>query len=756
MSIKYTDGILSIQKSVTKYEELSEILDGKKMKLAESGERIKSLEKDLITLNSEKLSSGKLVDSYRDVAKKIYNQETKQAREIYEQGKEELKKLEDQDEEIKTDIAATYIKKVEEAQEPIQKNHKEIQRLEGEIVKITAEKNELVELLLDPTSEDIQARMYAYSLAPLYKQVAKNEHFVKEYGTEIGLTSEEVFITFNKLEPTQMYKIARKMKEGVYISSPQEAQGLPVKKTVSTVIFSTWDYFKRAVGNILSDRDLENFSTKFRLYCLLFIVVFMLVLVFNSLLARIVTILILGFFLILLGMLLYNLVLYSNSSFRRRQHKKYYTVGYFFLKRESEILGKIAKADLKNFKKSSGAEFSNILQSWIDKVRNEEMALEKALTFYRNKLSLERKQEIRVVEEFQEKKSVLQIEEQQILQQTLQKRIEEREQRALEIEDTYRHSITTSEENREQAFLDAKKRAHDELENKQVEIKKIEDELAIEQNDHYQLEIEVNRLISSLKDVEQDNVRLSKQFKEFIVDIIKNRSNQDKIPNELLTGIFRRQEVMKDKVEIYEPAYIYHDERPILITHQFEDEFSKELSQNYYSLIDTILVDMLSKVYHGAFRFVLLDNHLDKMSVRNFLPTVGGSAFQTLKQFGVLDIIDEPLSKSIEKIVKEQRLELGNRSSIEEVNKANKRYDRMMRYTFLGIRLYTKKGDISLTEFRKQLSAAKIYGIIPIIFVHEDFLEENRDVFDSYLKDFSKGGYYQFRNSQENLVEMSV
>ncbi len=465
---------------------------------------------------------------------------------------------------------------------------------------------------------------------------------------------------------------------------------------------------------------------------------------------------ILGFFLILLGMLLYNLVLYSNRSFRKRQHKKYYTVGYFFLERQHEILEKIAKGDLKKFRKLSGSEFPNILQSWIDTARNEEMALETALSFYQNKLILEREQGARVVEEYEVKKSALEIEEQQTLQQNLQKRIEERKHRELEIENTYRHNLVTSEEKKEQTILDAKIQAHGEIEKKQVEIQKIEEKLSLEQNNHHQLEIEMERLIANLKKVEEDNIRLSEQFKEFVVDVIKSRSTQDKIPNELLTGIFRRSEAMTGKLGIYNPEYISHDYRPIFVTHYFEDEDSKELSQNYYSLMDTFLVDMLSKVYHGAFRFVLLDNHLDKLSVRNFLPTVGGGSFQTLKQLGVLDIMDESLNQSIEKIVKEQRLELGNRSSIEEVNEANKRYDRMMRYTFLGIRLYTKKGDISLTEFRKQLSAAKIYGIIPIVFVHEDFLAENRDFLESYLKDFSKGRYYQFRNDQETLVEMSV
>lgn len=724
----------------------------KQEELSKIQEKITITEKKLEDLNTSIGSIDILKKKMLEQAESNYKKQIDEAKKLQEQAKREIIHLEEQDQEVEISIKQKYERKLDHFQSKVKNVNTEIDHLADLVANAQEQSRDLEYRIQASAEKENQIRACAMYLEPEYAKVSQNAEFIKDYRDPRGATPEEAREKFLNMPPGKIKKIADKMNRGLYVSSPDESKGFPIMEIILAAFSTLFMVLKGIIQSIgFMYKPVFRFRKfKHKLIYSVVITIFMLLLLdfiswnYGGLIKSLVKLCFNGVWLSFLGMVAFNIFKYSNKAFRKEQNLAYYTVGYYFTFEKDEIMFKIASDYFAKLKEKNSDEIQNILQAVYGELEQKKIMIQEDMISYEQQLEGLTQKLTDTQEQISKEKLVLEEECKKEISDTLLKRQNEREKKGEQAQKDYELRLEKSKimrqesiQNAEQDAIMTMKKQEQEIILQQEELKKLHDEVDC-------VNSELNKIYNMAEEQRQENHVLAEKYKKYELNIVEQRTINDQIPDTLVAGINGciSKNMKTHQVEkIYEVVKIKYNKKPIIITCDIADDESIEVTKNYYSLIDSLIGDLLTKTYIGAFRFVLIDSQGSKRRIVDSMETCC-DCFEELEKYGCLSVLCDNASKSFDAILKEQESKLDGKN-IDDINEKNKNLDNMIRYHFVCVRMYSNKtSDFPISDFRKRIDNALNNGIIPIIIMsHNYFLEKKNDL-EGTIRELCENHYY--------------
>lgn len=761
---KYIRGLECISETARNFESKCNLYQRKQKEKNDCQATIDSIKYEIEELSSKALLIDDIKRDSLAMVEETYNNEMEDANRKYKASVDKIDEDEKRDSEVCLSIQNDFNNRIHDA-------HKKVDDIEVEInenLRMAEEARRTVDKLekqiSNPTLEENQIELCAIHIASEYDNIVNNTDFIRDYRDLRGASPEEAQKKFQLLSAKRIKKIARKMNVGAYILSPDESKGLPIMEILMMAATTLWIVVKGIFQGIgLLYKPIRRFHKTTHKIIYVTVATLLLFLLLSSISSRfgdgIVSVLFIVFIVIVatfFGMILFNVIKYSNKAFRKEQNLEYYTVGYFFTYAKHDILYKIAREYYTELKKKNPTELESILQSTFETLQSQKQMAIDELSVCEKRLDGSKSKMVSIEEQFEKEKDALEQQCKERIDSAVKSLREERETKRKLAKDELKQSIELITSKRENAINSAEKNAIETIERRKQDIERANENLAHEKEKLQSIVDELSVICVEVDNICKENNDMAAKYKEFDIDAIDNRMKNDKLPETLVAGLSKKKRKNLQSANeqiIYEPVKLQHNNKPIIITYNATDDESTSVTESYYSFIDSLIADTLAKMYIGGFRYVLVDSQGNKSGIMKNMNACR-SSFEVLEKAGCLKVCTESSNKCFEDIIREQETQLSSRS-IEEVNEANKNLDNMVRYTFLCIRIYSKKSsDFTLGDFRKRIDSSLNNGIIPIIIMSQSYFAEKKADLEGTIKELCNNRYYMLDVNQKEEIKV--
>ena len=750
----YKRGLELVSESATEYEKQRNLYENKKKELYGVENRINDIKDHICKLKGAVLSLDDLKIEAIKQAESLCEIEVKEAEEVLKKKVNEINNSALEDKQAEETIRTTYSKKISEAYVSVANIEKQIKCTEENICNYKTESDNLELQISNAALEENQIRLCAEHIACEYESVANNAEFISDYRDPRGASPTEAQNKFASLSPKKIKKIATKMNSGAYVSSPDETKGLPILEILFMAATTLWMILKGVFhGVCMLYKPVQRFYKITHKIIYVSVVTVLLILLFFFVSSKfgdgivaILLILLFGVLAIFVGMILFNIIKYSNKTFRKELDLEYYTVGYYFTVEKDEILFKIASDYYLQLKEKNPVELENILQSTVGVITDKKHKVDIELAESQTLLSKLQNNRIVAVEQYESEKERLEAERNKLIDTTLEQLRNDRNNKLIVLKQECENKIALCKTKKKDAIENAEKNAIATLERNENEISNSEKLLDDAINSRESILAYMNDAVKKVDEALKQNHEIASTYKKQKISAVDKRSENDQIPDTLVAGLIGTRQanlVSGEQEVIYTQYKLKHSKKPIIITCDIDDDESKVLTENYYSFVDSLIGDLLGKTYMGAFRFVLVDSQGNKSGILKYMETCR-DAFDTLEKYDCVKIINDRTDKCFDEIIKEQENKLGGKT-IDSVNEKNKNLDNMVKYNFLCLRIYSKKtSDFSVGDFRKRIDNSLNNGIIPILIMSQNYFNEKRNDLEGTIKELCDNCYYYF------------
>ena len=758
--LTFAESLKSVSETASAYENLQRSYSEKDRKRTELEREISIVKEDI-----KKLSVG--VMSVNDVKKELfakieksYSGDIAAAKAEFENISKSIDDSENQDDQIKVKIQEEYKCKIDDVYSKVDCVTEEVNSLSDQVAAAKSKCEELDEQINNSLLEENQIRLCAANIASEYENVADNAEFISDYKDPRGVTPEEAKDKFSSLSPKKIKRIADKMNRGAYVSSPEESKGFPVLEIFIMAITTLGTILKglfHGIGLLYKpiykfNKLVDKIAYAAVVSTVLFLILWLFGITFGNSIAMVLIFIFAVIIFAFLGMILFNLIKYSNKAFRKEQNLEYYTVGYFFTFSKDEILFKIASEYHANLKEKAPEELQNILKATFGEISNKKEIALSELNSYEEALALSKQKLSDAAKQYKNEESTLKEQCKEQIEKTLEQLQNERTQKREQAKVKYEQEITEIEKRTENAKINVEKDAMEEVEKKKQEILQKEQGLTQLEENKKAVAGEIDKIYDAVDNIVKRNNEMAKIYKKQDISAIDKRSVNDKISDSLTAGVFGyiNKNLKTGKEEkIYRQVEIQHNKKPVIIIHNIEDDESTIVTKNYYSIIDSLIGDLLGKTYLGAFRFVLVDSQGNRAGIVKNMETCQKS-FDDLEHYGCIKVCTERSDKCFDDLLKEQEKLLDGKN-IDDINDSKKHLDNMIKYNFLCIRIYSKKtNDFSISEFRRRIDSSLNNGIIPIVLMSENYFSEKKSDLEGTIKELCGAHYYKLTMKNEN------
>lgn len=764
---KYLRGLEFISESAQEYEKKCNSYWKKQEEKTNVETQIEQTKSKISELSSLVLSIDDIKKDSLAMVEKTYTEEVAEAKQKYKATNDEIDSSEKRDPEVRQSIENDFNNRISKAYEKVNSVADEVNSHLQCMEVAQRKSDELEQQINNSALEENQIKLCAAHIASNYDNVVNNAEFISDYKDPRGASPEEAQNKFQVLSPKKIKKIARKMNKGTYVSSPDECKGLPIMEILVMAVTTLWLIIKGIFHGIgFLYKPINRFYKLAHKMAYAAVVTLILLLLLLFIFTRfgdgitvVLFIVLVAMVAIFLGMILFNVIKYSNKAFRKELNLEYYTVGYFFTYAKDEIMYKIASDYYLELKTKNPTEFEKILQPTFGVLQSQkEMAL-RELSACREQLEASRAKMSAIEEQYKQEKAELEQQCKAQIELTMKQLSEEREGMRKASKKAFDTSIEASTNKKENAINNAEQNAIEILEKRKQDIARAEQELEVGKGKQRSIADELDMICNEAESILKDNNDMAAKYKEFDIDAVDSRSKNDKLPEELVAGLSKhKKSSLKTGTQeiVYKLVTLKHKNKPIIITCNADDDESILVTDSYYSLIDSLISDILAKTYIGAFRFVLVDSQGNKSGIVKYMPACKDS-FEVLEKAGCIKVCTESSNKCFEEIIREQENELAGKN-IDDVNEANKNLDNMVRHNFLCIRVYSKKtSDFSLGDFRKRIDSSLNNGIIPIVIMSQDYFDEKKSELEGTIKELCDGLYYKLDvNQNEEIRPVSI
>lgn len=767
--LTYKRGLEIISESAKEYYEQRKLYENKKNELVKVEDRIQSIEKHISDLKKNTLSLDDLKKDRISKAEMDYARDIEEAERVLKQTIDTIDYSEAEDREAEKAIKETYSDKINNAFANVVNIEDQIGNTEYRISEAELKCEDLNQQIHNSTLEKNQIKLCAAHIASDFDNVAKNAEFINDYQDPRGATPSEAKDKFSSLSPKKIKKIATKMNSGAYVSSPDESKGLPIMEILHMATATIWMILKAVFQGICL-----LYKPMYRFYKFTYKIIYvgavtlallLLVLFISSRFGNgIITILLILLYVIIaifIGMIVFNVVKFSNKTFRKELNLEYYTVGYYFTVAKDEILFKIASEYYADLKTKNPMELDRILQSTVGVLTDRKQGVDSELADLQVHLTELQSSFSAAKDAYSAEKELLEEERDVLISAKLEQLKNDRISRKDNAQKVYDEAVASSKRKKEHEIENAEQNAINTRERDEQEIsdneRKLQDEIGLRDV----INTEMKGIAGKAKHELERNNYMAVEYKKQEISIVEKRAENDQIPNILVAGLVGERLanlVTEEPEDIYKQYIIEHLKKPIIITCEIDDDESKVLTENYYSFIDSLICDLLGKTYIGAFRFVLVDSKGNKPGIIKCMDACRTS-IDELERFGCVKMImGESIrsDKCFDEVIKEQE-RLLNGKPIDSVNEAKKNLDNMVKYNFLCVRIYTKANDFQVVDFRKRIDSALNNGIIPIIIMSQNYFEEKRSDLEGAIRELCDNHYYQFeldKNASNSVKEV--
>ncbi len=758
--IKYIKGLDLISETALEYERKRDLYRQKEQEKIVVETQIEQTNRNIKELSSMLLSIDEIKkDSLSEIAKK-YSEEVEEANKKYKDSNYEIDSSEKRDSEVRQSIENDFNNRISSAREKVNNISNKVNSSLQCLEEAQKKSDELEQRIINFALEENQIKLCAIYIESDFDNVVNNPEFISDYKNTTDISPEEAQIKFQLLSPKKIKKIASKMNTGAYVSSPDESEGLPIMEILIMVATTLWLIGKKAFQGIGSIYKYVNRLNKLE-YKIAYVAVVTLILYsffisFGDGIKAMFSIALTAVVAIFLGMVLFNVVKYSNKSFRKEQNLEYYTVGYFFTYAKDDALYKIASDYYSELKTKKPTELEKILQSALDVLQSQKKMALSELNACREKLYASRAKLSAIEEQYNQEKTELEQQCSEQIKSTIKQLREEREDKGKKAKLDLDNSIEASLVKKETAIENAEKNAIETLEKRKQDILLAQQELALEKAKLLSIADELDVIGTEAEKILKDNNDMAAKYKEFEIDAVDRREKNDKLPESLVPGLSKQKKSnlkTGEPEEIYEIATLQNKNKPMIITCNTSDDESTDVTKRYYWLIDSLISDILARTYIGAFRFVLVDSQGNRRGIVEHMPACK-SSFDVLENVGCIKVYTDSSNKCFDEIIKEQENKLAGKS-INEINEANKNLDYMVRHNFLCIRIYSKKtSDFSLSDFRRKIDSSLHNGIIPIIVMSQSYFDEKKNEIEGAIKELCDNRYYKLDLNQNEKIEI--
>ena len=754
-----------ISESAAEYENQRKLYENKKKELYSIENKISGITTSINDLKNIVLSLDDSKEEAIEQSEIKFNEEVKVAKEALNKRISEINNSVAQDNIVEENINQEYSKKLSSVYENVANIEKQIKSTEKKLFNYKTESNKL-ELQINNTSlEENQIRLCAEEISCDYEEVANNTEFISDYRDPRGASPLDAQKKFNSLPAKKIKKIAEKLNSGAYVSSPDESKGFPISEILHMVSTTLWIILKGIFQGVSifykPVKRFYDFTHKvFYIFIITMLLLFLFIYVSDSLI-DIIIVFAIGMICIFIGMILFNIIKYSNKTLRREWNLEYYTVGYYFTVKKEEILHKIASDYFSHLKANNPSELERILQSKIGVIAEKKYKVDLQLSEAQALLSKLYSDRDLAVNQYNVEKERLKEERIELINTTLEKLDKDRKNDLLEINKECENKIELSKAKKENTIANIRKNAVDTLEKSEKEILTNENQLKDVISKKEVILSCMKEIAMNANDALKKNNYIASEYKKQKIKIVEKRYENDQIPDTIVAGLRGTRLLNLESNEqetVYNKYELTHSKKPIILVCNIEDDESIVLTENYYSFIDSLIGDLLGRTYIGAFRFVIVDSQGNKSRIVNHMEICKDS-FDNLERFDCVKIINDSTDKCFDNIIKEQESQLRGKT-IDLVNESKKNLDNMVKYNFLCMRIYSKKtSDFSIGDFRKRIDSSLNNGIIPILIMSQNYFSEKKMDLEGTIKELCDNVYYDFDltiNTKNNIKEIKM
>lgn len=760
---KYIAGLEFISETAREYGIKRDLYRKKQEEKADVESQIEQTKRNISELSSMLLSIDDIKKDSLAMVEKKYLEEVAEANRKYKASNDEIDSSEKRDPEVRQSIESDFNNKINNAYEKLSNVANEVNNNFKFMEEARRKSDDLEQQINNSALEENQIKLCATHIASDFDNVVNNAEFISDFRDPRGVSPQEAQNKFQLLSPKKIKKIASKMNTGAYVSSPDESKGLPIMEILIMAATTLRLVIKGVFhGMGLLYKPINRFykvAHKIAYAAVVTLILFLLLQFistrFGDGITAVLFIVLVAVVAIFLGMILFNVIKYSNKAFRKEQNLEYYTVGYFFTYAKDDILYKIASDYYSKLKTKNPTELEKILQSTFGDLQSKkEMAL-RELSACGERLEASRTRMSATEEQYNQEKFELEQQCKEQIESTIKQLSEEREDKRKKAKIDLDNSIEASTNKKENAINNAEKNVIEMLDKRKQDIVSAKQELAVEKEKQQNIADELDVICTEAESILKDNNDMAAKYKEFDIDAVDSRAKNDKLPESLVAGL-SKQRISKLKTgkeeTVYEVVTLQHKNKPIIITCNAPDDESILVTESYYSFIDSLISDILAKTYIGAFRFVLVDSQGNRSGIVKYMPACR-SSFEVLENAGCIKVCTNSSNKCFEEIIKEQENQLAGKG-INEVNEANKNLDNMVRHNFLCIRIYSKKtSDFSLGDFRKRIDSSLNNGIIPIVIMSQSYFDEKKNELEGTIKELCDNRYYKLDINQNKEIK---
>lgn len=628
-----------------------------------------------------------------------------------------------------------------------------------------AKVDELQKQFADTSREETKIKAFIPEVLEKYGHVKENEGFRSDFLDPRGATPQEAEQKFGVLPDKKLLKIAEAMNKGNYVSSPDESKGIPIMEIIKNMFGLMGSLLVGGLERLYGVAN-QALNRKDRLKIQLIItggliaVIVTLAVMAGELIVSLLMKLLFVIVLVFAGMLLFNIIKFSNKALRKERNLEYYTVGYYFQEKEDEILYRIAKILYEKMKDSGEEELKKYLdQVWgnmPEKIRMAELE--------RNKLQEElaaaekdydAAEDAHIAEEARIKEHYSEMLDRELAEMDLNEKKQNEAAQATflqEYQDADDEWIKKENEVKE-AVQKEKEKCRRKTEKANANIASCKAQIS-------ELEEKQSDLEKKAENLEQSSKDLRKAAKGAEIDAVDVRSGNDTLPDKFLIG-FKKGTALTGQQASYTPfapEYIRHGFKPVIISFSGENEESQNVGKNFYRMVDFMLADMITRTYLGAFTFQLIDSKGNKTSILNCMDSIH-EGYETLEEAGIVRILTERADSAVDRIIAERERLLEGKT-IDVVNEANKNLDNMVRYIILCIRVYNKQGtDFDMKQLNMRLNKCRNNGIIPVILMSEEVFEASKEWIQLPIKEQCDQIYYKWdlkNETDEDQIHMNL
>ena len=603
-----------------------------------------------------------------------------------------------------------------------------------------------------------------------YSKINKNEGFLKEYHASRGGAPKEAENKFSIMSDEKLIRTATEMNNGIYISSPEESSELPIGEiAIGTlgilgmilvgIIKILGMTFKGVYRPVVKIRKISNkIIYAVVISCIIFSVASWLLVEFGDVILSIIALSLVILVMIFAGMLLYNIIKYSDKTKRKEANLEYYTVGFYFLNYRDEILFRLAKAYYMKLKENSPEQLEDIINHHNGNIKNDKNNIENALEGLENELTSAKEAYTKAELVYKEQLKKIQ-NEYEIDKTTCDSNLVSLKNKR--IEDTqreYNHRLEISKKRLDEVKKNSEQNAIDEKSNCQRDIEIHSKNLLKLFDEREKIDSANKKLLERVDILQKENRSLYYELQEVELDAIDKRVDHDRLSKEFLVGIEKNKEVINTHTSqycLYTPNYLSHDFVPVIIVFDGEEEEAAKVTKTYYTMLDFMFANMLTETYLGAFKYILIDSKGNKNNILMNMKYTGDS-YEAMQNIDAIEIINTRADKEVENIILDREKEL-NGKSIEDINKINKNQDTMIKYIILSIRVYNKQGiDFDMKQLNKRLSSCVNIGIIPIILISKEVFEKEYNNVQLPIRDLCGGRYYYWNLREANDADLKL